>query len=101
MQREKDCASCIRCGSLTYLKFEFLKLARRRVDQQVLIDGSWSRWVCSATPTVRVAILNLTEIFEFLRRFFPEDYSGLIVDRGGHIGTAALIHVSSLSKGQG
>ncbi len=77
-------------GLLTYLKFELLKLAGRRVERQVTVDGRWPIWVRSATPDLRVAILNLTEEFEFLGQLLPEDYSGLIVDGGGYIGTAAL-----------
>lgn len=54
-------------GLLTYLKFEFLKLVGRRVEKRVMIDGSWRVWVRSATPDLRVAILNLAEEYEFLK----------------------------------
>jgi len=77
-------------GLLTYLKFELLKLARRKIEKRVMIHDRWPVWVRSATPDQRVAILNLTEEFDCLRQFFPEGYSGLIVDAGGYIGTAAL-----------
>ncbi len=77
-------------GLLTYLKFELLKLVGRRVERQVVVDGRWPIWVRSATPDLRVAILNLTEEFEYLGELSPEGYSGLIVDGGGYIGTAAL-----------
>ena len=53
-------------GLLTYLKFEFLKLVGRRVERRVMIDGRWPIWVRSATPGLRVAILDLTEEFECL-----------------------------------
>ncbi len=55
-----------------------------------MVDGRWPIWVRSATPDLRVAILNLTEEFECLGQLLPEDYSGLIVDGGGYIGTSAL-----------
>ena len=77
-------------GLLTYLKFELLKLTGRRVEKRVMVDSRWPIWVRSATPDLRVAILNLTEEFEVLRHLLPEGYSGLIVDGGGYIGTAAL-----------
>ena len=76
-------------GLLTYPKLEFLKLAGRRVERRVMVNGRWPIWVHSTTPDLRVAILNLTEEFEFLGQLFPESYSGLIVDGGG---TSALQH---------
>ena len=77
-------------GLLTYLKFELMKLVGRRVEKRVVIDGRWPIWVRSATPDLRVAVLNLTEEFESLGQLFPQGYSGLIVDGGGYIGTSAL-----------
>ena len=77
-------------GMLTYLKFEFLKLLGRRIERLVMIHDRWPIWVCSATPDLRTAIVNLTEEFDCLNQLLPEGYSGLIVDGGGYIGTAAL-----------
>lgn len=39
--------------------------------------------------------------FEFPRQLLPEDYSGLVVDGGGYMGTSTLIQASSLPGGQG
>ena len=54
-------------GLPTYLKFEFLKLVERRVEKRVMVEGRWPVWVRSATPNLRVAVLNLTEEYEFLK----------------------------------
>ena len=62
----------------------------RRVERQVMIHDRWPIWVRSATPDLRTAIVNLTEEFDCLNQLLPEGYSGLIVDAGGYIGTAAL-----------
>ena len=77
-------------GLLTYLKFELLKLTGRRIERRVMIHDRWPIWVRSATPDLRTAIVNLTEEFDCLGQLLPEGYSGLIVDGGGYIGTAAL-----------
>ena len=61
-----------------------------------MIHGRWPVWVRSATPDLRTAIANLTEEFDCLDQLLPEGYSGLIVDGGGYIGTAAL----KFSKGR-
>ena len=77
-------------GLLTYLRFELLKLTGRRIERRIMIYGRWPVWVRSATPDLRTAVVNLTEEFDCLSQLLPEGYSGLIVDGGGYIGTAAL-----------
>lgn len=43
-----------------------------------------------STPDLVVALTTLGGEFEILKRYFDGDFSGLIIDAGGYIGTAAL-----------
>ena len=47
-------------------------------------------WIRKKTPDIYAAVSCLTGEFEPLRHLLPPDYSGVIVDAGGYIGTAAI-----------
>lgn len=47
-------------------------------------------WVRKGTPDLLVAVSCLSGEFHMLNYLFPKDYSGIIVDAGGYIGTAAI-----------
>ena len=48
-------------------------------------------WIRKRTPDLYVAISCFGGEFDLLRHLFPKDYSGIIVDAGGYIGTAAIV----------
>lgn len=47
-------------------------------------------WVRRGTPDLNVTISCLSGEFNILREYYPKDYSGIIVDAGGYIGTSSI-----------
>ena len=48
-------------------------------------------WIRKKTPDFRVALSCFNGEFDIIKNLFPKDYSGVIIDAGGYIGTAAIM----------
>lgn len=71
--------------------FDFLKYKVARHDSEVNITISdVSLVIRKGTPDLMVALSCLTGEFDLLQYLLPKDYSGIIVDAGGYIGTSAI-----------
>ena len=73
-------------GLFSYLKYIFLKKGNQH---KILIKGV-EIYVRKGTPDLNTSISCFNGEFEILRNFFPEDFSGNIIDAGGYIGTSAI-----------
>ncbi|MEH6836208.1 MULTISPECIES: FkbM family methyltransferase [Falsihalocynthiibacter] len=73
-----------------YLKYR-LKLPRLSAPGAMKVCvGGQDIYVRPGTSDLRVAFQNLRTEFDILSDLLPKDFSGLIIDAGGYIGTAAL-----------
>jgi FkbM family methyltransferase len=71
--------------------FSLVSYLTSRNESLVVVDiQGESIQVRKGAPDLTVAIESLTGELESLRFLLPEDYSGLIVDGGGYIGTTAI-----------
>jgi len=78
---------CKRLGALGSLRYFFAKKG-----SELLVDLYGKRiTVRKGTPDLGVAMTCFGGEFECLRYCLPREFSGLIVDAGGYIGTSALV----------
>ena len=68
-----------------YLSYRFTK--DHRVKQNINGRKVWIRY---GTTDINVASSRFNGEFDILEGLFSKDYSGVIVDAGGYIGTAAI-----------
>ena len=73
-------------GFSSYLKYI---LAKQGAEIKVKILRK-KIFVRKGTPDLSVAISCFTGEFDIVKYLFPKDYSGIIVDAGGYIGTSAI-----------
>jgi len=73
-------------GFASYFKW---RIIRSGAELPVTINGK-RVIVRKGTRDLSIAISSLTGEFELLRHLLPADYSGVILDAGGYIGTSAI-----------
>lgn len=67
----------------------------RRKDSRVLLEVEGYKVVTRArTSDLKVVVESLTKEYSFLDDLLPDGFSGLMVDAGGYIGTAAIAFAS-------
>ncbi len=92
--------------SITLMYWRFAKFARclkiLGVSQYVSYHSPWGRQavkikmlgveieIRKKTPDLYVALSSLSKEFELLEALLPKDFSGVLIDAGGYIGTAAI-----------
>lgn len=72
-----------------YLHYRYRSYRKNKEPMPVRVAGH-EILVRPSTPDLRVAFNSLRHEFDVLSELLPQDYSGIIVDAGGYIGTAAL-----------
>ena len=76
-------------GYRAYLKYRLQSARGNNALMQVSVNRQ-QIWVRPGTPDLRVAFQSLRSEFDILSDLLPKHFSGIIVDAGGYIGTAAL-----------
>ena len=79
-----------RIGFYQYLKYDLRYAFTLRGKKIRILIGGHQIFIRKGTPDLEVAISCFNGEFEILRYLFPKNYSGVIVDAGGYIGTATL-----------
>lgn len=80
---------CRENGPLVTLSLLVDRVLRRKRLVRLRIHGS-NVWIRTCSPDVHVALACLGKEYAVLDHAFDRDVSGLIVDAGGNIGTAAI-----------
>ena len=73
-------------GFSSYLQY---RLAKPGAELKVEISSK-QIFIRKGTPDLGVAISCFSGEFDIVKYLFPKDYSGIIVDAGGYIGTSAI-----------
>ena len=73
-------------GFSSFLQYKF---AKPGAEIKVKIS-SQQIFIRKGTPDLGVAITCFSGEFDIVKYLFPKDYSGIIVDAGGYIGTSAI-----------
>ena len=73
-------------GFSSYLRY---KLAKPGAELKVEISRK-KIFIRKGTPDLGVAISCFSGEFDIVKYLFPKDYSGIIVDAGGYIGTSTI-----------
>ena len=76
-------------GYCPYLRYRYKSYRGQKKPMTVEIAGQ-SIHVRPGTPDLIVAFQSLRHEFDILAKALPSSFSGIIVDAGGYIGTAAL-----------